>query len=330
MMKRYLYIMGLLALAVAPAGCGPGFPIVTAEQARLENNVETLLKDNAALKQRVSSLEAAGGGPEAEDLKFSVAEATSQVMDLRREFSFVQGSLEEVDHKTVQTREDLKALSAGVDELSERITGIEGALRDAMAGFKALEGRAAEAAEAAGAAGEGTKEAVSALDARLAALETRIGAVETALTAAKKAPPAGDAEALYHKAYQQTLDKDYAGAEKNLTRFLKDFPDHKLAENARYWLGETHYSKGDWERAILDFDKVIKKHPGGVKAPGALLKQAMSFEKLGSVKEARVLLEQVVKKYPKTKEAKLARARLKALKPPEKQMKKEQKSPKKP
>jgi TolA-binding protein len=66
--------------------------------------------------------------------------------------------------------------------------------------------------------------------------------------------------------------------------------------------------------AILEFDKVIKKYPGAEKAPASLLKQGFAFEKLGSVKEAAVLLQEVADKYPKSPEASIAKKRLASIK----------------
>ena len=83
--------------------------------------------------------------------------------------------------------------------------------------------------------------------------------------------------------------------------------------NAQYWLGEIYYAKGDWEMAILEFDKVIKKYPNAEKAPASLLKQGFAFEKLGSTKEATVLLREVMDKYPKSSEASIAKKRLAAI-----------------
>jgi TolA-binding protein len=48
--------------------------------------------------------------------------------------------------------------------------------------------------------------------------------------------------------------------------------------------------------------------------PHALLKQGMSFQKLGDDGSAKIVYQQIVKKYPQTQQAKVARARLSELK----------------
>ncbi len=123
-----------------------------------------------------------------------------------------------------------------------------------------------------------------------------------------------DPEALYFRGFKLTKDKKYERAAKTFRRFLKLYPRNRLADHAKYWLGEIYYTKGDWERAILEFDGVIKEYPNGDKVPAAYLKEGFSFEKLGSKKEARVLLEKLIEKFPDSPEAKIAEERLKKLK----------------
>lgn len=312
-MKRYICLLGFTSLALLPAGCGPGFPIVTAEQEQLMANVDTLMKENVTLKKRVSALESGDSAQqEIEELKFTIADANNRIEDIRREFSFVQGTIQEFDHDKSQLAEDTSALKATVNSISERIAGLEKSAQDMIDSFKAYERKAADG----GAAGDRLSESISEIEKRLVELETRLGVVEAKLaTEARRPAPSEDPEALYHRAYQQAIDKDYAKAEENFRNFLKKYPKHKFSDHAQYWLGEIYYTKGDWERAILEFDKVIKNYPKGDKAVAALLKQGFSFDKLGATKEARVLLEQVVEKYPKTPEADLARKRLKAITP---------------
>ncbi|MFQ5354786.1 MAG: tol-pal system protein YbgF, partial [Thermodesulfobacteriota bacterium] len=116
------------------------------------------------------------------------------------------------------------------------------------------------------------------------------------------------------KGFQLTKDREYEKAKAAFKRYLALYPRSKLADHARYWLGEIYYTNGNWERAILEFDRVIKEYPGGDKVPAAILKEGFAFEKLGSKKEARLLLEKLTKKYPGTPEAKIAKERLKKIK----------------
>jgi TolA-binding protein len=59
---------------------------------------------------------------------------------------------------------------------------------------------------------------------------------------------------------------------------------------------------------------VTKKFPNSNKVPHALLKQGFSFLSLGDKASARLLLQQVIKDYPNTNQAKTARAKLQQIK----------------
>ena len=52
---------------------------------------------------------------------------------------------------------------------------------------------------------------------------------------------------LYEQAYGYLLQKDYGAAESGFEDFLKRHPNHQLAGNAQYWLGETFYVRGQYQ-----------------------------------------------------------------------------------
>jgi tol-pal system protein YbgF len=125
-----------------------------------------------------------------------------------------------------------------------------------------------------------------------------------------EAPPSQKEKKEEMEGYHDTMDKNFTSATETFKRFLAQFPDHELADNAQYWLGEIYYARGDWERAILEFDKVVKKYPSGEKVADSLLKQGYSFEKLGDMKTAKILLKRVVEEFPQSDTAKKAKERL--------------------
>lgn len=302
---RHLTLAAAFAPLVAASGCGPGFPIMTSSQEQLLTDVENLKERNRELASRVESLEAGTGlSTEVEELRFALADTNRRLDELRREFSFVQGSMEGLDRKATQAGADLETANDKIASMEERVKAIEESAQSILEGFKAAEG----------ADGGASTEETATLRQRLAGLEERLAAVETRVAVEGVGEPSKDPEALYLEGYQLTMDEDFATAEKTFRTFLKKHPTHKFAENAQYWLAETFYSRGDWERAIIEFDKVIKNYPGGDKVPAAMLKQGFSFDRLGSTAEARVLLQEVVDKYPKSRESDLAKKRLESMK----------------
>jgi TolA-binding protein len=69
----------------------------------------------------------------------------------------------------------------------------------------------------------------------------------------------------------------------------------------------------EFDQAILEFDAVRRKYPDGDKVAAALLKQGFAFAELGDRVDARLILQELVDRYPKSEEAVKAKQKLKAL-----------------
>ncbi|MBI5970644.1 MAG: tol-pal system protein YbgF [Deltaproteobacteria bacterium] len=312
---RLFALSALCFAALQVQGCGPGFPIMTKEQESLSSNVEMLLKENEALKKRLSAIEektsGAGAKKDMGEVKKGLADAVNEMEKLRQEFSFVQGTIETSDHDKGQVRDSLKSLGAAVAALNERAASIEAALKEAI-------GRG-EAFRLSSEANEkriiGVQESVLSLDYRTSVLEGKPakGVISPDAKPSKKSTKAKPEE-VYDAGFKAIKAKDYRKAIEAFSAFIEDWPEHKLAGNAAYWLGSAHYAKGDFEKAALELDKAVKKYPASEKTPAAMLKEGLSLEKLGMKKEAKALLEDLVEKYPKAQEVKKARERLKEIK----------------
>ncbi len=149
---------------------------------------------------------------------------------------------------------------------------------------------------------------------KVAALEQRIGKLEsTAKTPAPAATPAAPSapEALYAQALELIQKQgDFARGRSQLQDFLQRYPQHGLAVNAMYWIGEAYYGEKKYENAILQFQDVIQKFGDHPKVAAALLKQGLAFQALGDVKNAKVILQRVVDSFPLSDEAKKAKGYL--------------------
>ncbi len=112
-------------------------------------------------------------------------------------------------------------------------------------------------------------------------------------------PPASnnDPAAVYETAFALVKDGSYEQAEIGLTDFLTRFPEHTLAPNARYWLGETYYVRKDYQQAIRIFAEAYKAAPKGPKGPDNLLKLGLSLAGAGNTKDACIALNQLQTEY---------------------------------
>lgn len=122
--------------------------------------------------------------------------------------------------------------------------------------------------------------------------------------------PEERAAGLYRAAKAQLDAGQLRAARDEFTAFLRDHPDHPLADNALYWMGETWYAQSLWLRAARIFGQVVEKYPRGNKVPDAMLKTALCYLNLGERKLARDTLTQVLSMYPGTSAARVARVKL--------------------
>ncbi len=117
-------------------------------------------------------------------------------------------------------------------------------------------------------------------------------------TATPALPDGSDPTALYEASYNKVKTGDYDAAEDGFNAFLKRYPDHKLAANAYYWLGESYYVRGQFDKATRTFAQSYQKFPKGPKGPDNLLKLGLSLSAEGKKKDACVALMQLDKEYP--------------------------------
>jgi tol-pal system protein YbgF len=123
-------------------------------------------------------------------------------------------------------------------------------------------------------------------------------------------PPA---KARYQAAFQKLKAGDYSGAAQAFREYLARFPDSRYADNAQYWLGESHYVQGQYERALEAFQEVGERFPESDKVPDALLKEGFAYYELSDYRRARQTLMSVTERFPDHRVGKFARDRLERI-----------------
>ncbi len=119
---------------------------------------------------------------------------------------------------------------------------------------------------------------------------------------------------LYDSAKQLLDQGEHDDARALFEDFLKRFPESDNADNATFWIADSFYRDKWFEKAILEYQKVIEKYPKGNKVSAALLKQGYAFGNLGEKANARLILKELIKKHPGSHEARIAKEKLKSLK----------------
>lgn len=291
-------------LAVLLAGC-----LVLAGQAALAQSVEDQLQ---RLQRELSDLQsqvyrgdtppaaaAAGAGglapTQAARIQIQLDQFESQLTELT-------GRLEDMDFRLQTVGDRLDKLVADVDLRLRNLeqgglpqVGAEApAGGDGMAGdgqFSA-EPPVAQSGATASPAAPGTLGSISESDLsnfqqqQQAPAPAGPGQQSAAAPAGAGALPGGTPKEQYDHAFGLLRQANYAGAEQAFSAFLSQHADHALAGNAKYWLGETYYVRGNYQQAAVTFAEGFETYPDNSKAPDNLLKLGMSLASLGSTQDA--------------------------------------------
>jgi tol-pal system protein YbgF len=125
----------------------------------------------------------------------------------------------------------------------------------------------------------------------------------------------GETEAIrkdYENAWRSFERKDYQVAASRFREFIKKYAKSRLTASAQFWLGESHFGLKEFDKAIVAYDEV-RRFPQSDKAAAALLRQGFAFAELGEKLNARLVLQELIEKFPQSAEAPRAKQRLKAL-----------------
>jgi tol-pal system protein YbgF len=125
--------------------------------------------------------------------------------------------------------------------------------------------------------------------------------------------PGGSDRDNYQAAFELLKEQRYEPAASAFEQFLVAFPESELADNAQYWLAESHYVTQQFEQALSEFEIVIETFPSSRKVPDALLKMGYCNYELQRWDAARGSLARVQTDYPETTAARLAQQRLQRM-----------------
>ena len=267
----------LLSLYLALAGCAS------------QGSLESTRNDIDAVKTRLFSVEKELGGIRDE----SKERLAAMEKDLKSEVNNIRKIAADTQATSDSNKSELQALNGRLDDLA---LGVKKP-NEELTRYR-----------------DDADKRIVLLEERIVKLQATVDELTKTGTAAlqqKDAPVTPDS--IYLKALEKFKAGDMPGARDIFTKFIEQYPKHDLTANAHYWIGESLYSEKNYEAAIVAFQDVIKNYPQQPKVPAAMLKQAMSFKAIKDAKNARYVLKKLVETYPKSDEAKKAKALLKEL-----------------
>ncbi|OFZ69465.1 MAG: hypothetical protein A3K03_02445 [Bdellovibrionales bacterium RIFOXYD1_FULL_44_7] len=184
-----------------------------------------------------------------------------------------------------------------IDEIKGEITRLTGRIEDVeRQGKQANQGVSAED--------------LKKLENRMVELEQAQASMLETMKKAQASIPVPDQTELLEKGKTQFREGEFDQAIASFSIYLKN-PRAKKAEEATFYRAEAYYELKQYKKAIVDYSKFPEKYTKSKRLRAALLKIGYSFDALGMKEDAKGFYQELVDKFPKSNEAKIAKKKLK-------------------
>jgi tol-pal system protein YbgF len=122
-----------------------------------------------------------------------------------------------------------------------------------------------------------------------------------------------DPDSLYNSGLSFYNGGQYDLAIQAFQDYLRSYGQTDRASNAQFYIADSYYIQKNYKNAITEYDKCIERYPQGNKAAAAQLKKGFALIELGEKSAGLRELRSLIDQYPNSREADLARQRLKKL-----------------
>jgi tol-pal system protein YbgF len=184
-----------------------------------------------------------------------------------------------------------------IDEIKGEITRLNGRVEDLERNSQSQNGQP-------------TRDDLKKLESRIVELEQAQANMLEAIKKMQEAPaPSADPMDALDAGRKSFNNKNYDAAIDQLSSYLKA-PKGKHSEEATYLRGESYFQLKQFKKAIVDFSKFPEQYTHSKLMPQALFRIGQSFEALGMKEDASGFYQELVEKFPKSPEAKKARAKI--------------------
>ena len=266
---RFGILVGALLAAAAAGAVEPAFGQTRNEFRELLKRVEGVERDLQSLRRGGAPARATGTAPVV-GIEALVERQETMGAELDRQVREVTDMVERVRFEVTNIARRMDKLVRDIDRRLAELEASVAALRDGAAPAPAQ--------------GAATPAPVSA----------PVAGTPPEVPAAADLLPRGTPLEQYGHAQNLLKQFRFGEAELALKDFLRRYPDHELAENARYWLGETFFVRKDYEAAARTFLEGYQASKQGRKAPDNLLKLGISLRRLGQDADACTTLRELV------------------------------------
>jgi tol-pal system protein YbgF len=226
---------------------------------------------------------------------FDDDEARRAILELRQKFDASQIELKKVTEDNVQLRRSMLDLSNQLESLRSELAKLRGQDEQLARDVAELQRK--------------QKDLTQGVDDRLRKFEP------SKITVDGKEFVAKPEEARDFDVALAVLRKgEFAPAQTAFLDFIKRYPDSGYRPSALFWLGNAQYALRSYREAIANFKALLSAAPDHTRAPEAALSIANCQIELKDTRSARKTLEDLIKFYPQSEAASVAKDRLSKLK----------------
>jgi TolA-binding protein len=233
---------------------------------------------------------------------------------LHAELATVRARLDDIDRWDREHRRQVADLRSVLDQASALLAANDadiGAKEEkAEADIGALQQRVEEMTRALQTDGRQDRADVIRWEARVAALER-----SEARLADRVIPTLPeDKEQLWQQAGDRLASGQSGEARRFLHAFILRFPDDPRAPRAYLEIGRSFALERQFPRAAAEFQRVLDAYPRSPEVPDAMWQLSKAFVELRFCTDARALLRDLAKRYPKSSPATQAQKEMKTIK----------------
>ena len=129
--------------------------------------------------------------------------------------------------------------------------------------------------------------------------------------------PGVSPQRMYDTAWADYTNGQWELSIQGFEAYIQTFPRSELADDAQFYIGQTHYADGEFRESVSSFETVLLKYPDSDVVPEASYKRGLALDRLGETDRAQQAFDLVVKNYPDSTMATLAQQALDRLDQPE-------------
>jgi tol-pal system protein YbgF len=118
---------------------------------------------------------------------------------------------------------------------------------------------------------------------------------------------------LFQSSLEQLRRGSPTSARRGFEELLRLYPTSDVVGETYFYLGEAHSLEGNNAAADSAYSMVVVRFSDSPRAPTALYKRALLLQQRGNIAMARTALNDLVRRYPRSDEAQLARDRLRSM-----------------